>query len=553
MKRLILCFFIIATLISNAQNCNFPVHKKVLLIGDSWGNFMWLYRSNKESFIKYGYPDYIEEGTNTVENGANSGDFMVNPKLSYVKDALINNPDIDIVLMSLGGNDILGGWNANYSQAQDDSLLDTIQGRLQIIIDTIKQVRPAINILFSGYDYPNFGETTAIVSTGAYANLFHDMGHPTFFQINSILSKLIQRYTLMASADSQLHVVNNLGLMQWVYGQSNNLIVYPYLPAYQPHTVPLPGGDINYPSPMTAMLGNIDAFHISQNAFQYFTNRQTELFFWEQFRKDKDTSFISLGSSLDGYSDANGNIINTQLAIGNKSQSGEVSSILSFNTSNLPDNAIVTHARLFLTRASQSGQNPILTYGADKISVDIKSGHFGNSNDVELTDFNDSADAVNIACLIGTAENNEYKIRFEMSDTNSLRFINTTGITQFRIYVSSFDSLAGNMLNFYGYDTTGTNRPVLDIKYILSPLSSRAPKISSESYSVYPNPTNDKINIKGDNIISCEIIDLKGKIVENISCNKLNPEINLSHLPRGMYLIRIISKTDCYVTKIILQ
>ena len=514
---------------------------------------MWMYKNYRESFIKFGYPDYLEEGTGIVENGANASDFIVNPKLTNVINALNNNPDAEWVLMSLGGNDVLGEWHKDFTPFQNDSLLDTIQATMQIIIDTIKQTKPGVQILLSGYDYPNFAETTVILPSTAYASLYETMGEPTFAEINGILTQIIQRFTDMAQADPQLNIVNNLGLMQYMYGQSVNLIVPPYLPPYPQYSVTLPGGNINYPSPMPAMLGNLDAFHLSSAAYQHFTNRNTELFFWEQFRRNKDTSFFSSGSPYDGFVDTAETILGTQLAFGNQSSEGEVSSILSFNTEALPDNAIITEARLFLTRASQLNQNPILTYGAGNISMDIKSGNFGNNSDVELIDFSDSADAENIACLVGTAETNDYKIRFEMNDSASLSFINKTGLTQFRIKVNSYDSLASNVLYFYGSDAGGTNMPILDIKYTLA-VSSDLKVIEKNDIKIFPNPTNDVLKVQGKNIKLIEISNLSGVIAEKISYNnETNPTINISHFAHGVYLIRVVTEKGSIVKKIVLE
>jgi len=553
MKKLLLIIFIFNVTFLGAQNCNFPPTIKLLIVGDSWGNFMWVYKNYRESFKKFGYPDYLEEGTGTVENGANASDFIVNPKLTNVINALNNNPDAEWVLMSLGGNDVLGEWHKDFTPFQNDSLLDTIQGTMQIIIDTIKQTKPGVQILISGYDYPNFAETTSILPNTAYTDLFESMGEPTFAEINGILEQLIQRFTDMAQADPQLNIVNNLGLMQYMFGQTVNLIVPPYSPPYPQYSVPLPGGNINYPSPMPAMLGNLDAFHLSSAAYQHFTNRNTELFFWEQFRRNKDTTLVSSGTPFDGFVDTSETITGNQLAFGNPSSAGEVSSILSFNTEAIPDNAIITEARLFLTRSSQLNQNPILTYGASSISMDIKSGYFGDSSAVELIDFSDPADAENIACLVGTAENNDYKIRFEMSDSASLSFINKTGLTQFRLKVNSYDSLALNALYFYGADAGGTNMPILDVKYSLT-VSNKQHAIQKNDMLIYPNPTNEVLKIQGANINQVEISNLNGHILEKFAfTNATNPTIKLSQFAHGIYLMRITTDCGSVVKKLILQ
>ncbi len=546
---IIFCF----TFQSYSQNCNYPTLKKVLLLGDSWGNFMWVYRTYKNSFDKFGYPDYIEEGTNTVENGAEAEDFMVNPKLNYIVNALNNNPDIEWVLISLGGNDILGDWHKNFTQQQNDSLLDVIESRLNFLIDTIIHTKPNIQILLSGYDYPNFGETCFLVPTGAYADLFEDMGSPSFNEINGILSQLLQRFTDMSLSDPQLNIVNNLGLMQYVYGQSTNLIIPPYLPAYAPLSVTLPGGNINYPSPRAAMLANIDAFHLNQNAYQHFCDRQTELFFWEQFRKNKDTTFEALSGNFEGTL-LNNNVSIGQISFGNISSVGETSSIITFNTEDLPDNAVVTDACLFLTRNAVTNQNPVLFYGTDMVLLDIVSGYFGNSADVVISDFTEPADADNIACLIGTAEGNKYKMRFQISDTAYLDFINTTGITQFRISMNAYDSLANNIISVYNAASTGHYKPLLDVKYHLgTPVSSYSIQKALKNIKIYPNPADDYINIEGDDICYLEILNTHNLILESINLNDSHTTISIKHLPSGLYIMKFVSRSGVTIKKFLVQ
>lgn len=551
MKKIFLIPFLFAQLVLTSQNCNYPLTKRVLLVGDSWGNFMWVYRSYKEAFDKFGYPDFIEEGTGTVENGAEAEDFIVQPKLGLVINALNNNPDIDLVLISLGGNDVLGDWHKSFTPTQNDSLLDIIEARLSILIDTIQQTKPGVQILISGYDYPNFGETCFLVPTGAYADLFSDMGNPTFPEINGILTQLIQRFEQMSLNTPGLHIVSNLGLMQYVYGQSAALIVPPYLPAYAPGTVPLPGGDVNYPSPRAAMLLNMDAFHLNQDAYKYFAARQTELFFWPQFRRDKDTSFYGMQGNSEGTLDYSGNIIQGQLSAGNNNDVGSSSCILTFNTEAIPDNVTVTGARLFLTRSSISGQNPVSVYGTTAFELDIKNGFFGLSDTIESIDFSTSADAVNTACAIGTATDNGFKIRFEIPDTLALQYINKTGLTQFRLRVNAYDAVANNVINFFNSSAEEVNKPVLDVKYSISTAVDYNTKANEPE--VYPNPSHGDITIAAQGLWLTEIYTVDGRLIKHIYNRSEKIILPTGILSAGIYIFKIYTGTTCVVKKVVIN
>ena len=76
------------------------------------------------------------------------------------------------------------------------------------------------------------------------------------------------------------------------------------------------------------------------------------------------------------------------------------------------------------------------------------------------------------------------------------------------------------------------------------------------NYKIYPNPTNDIINIKVNNINDNTIYQLTtiegkqliiGKIVDNTT------EINLSNYPKGIYLLKIHSEVNTSLHKVIKQ
>jgi hypothetical protein len=77
-------------------------------------------------------------------------------------------------------------------------------------------------------------------------------------------------------------------------------------------------------------------------------------------------------------------------------------------------------------------------------------------------------------------------------------------------------------------------------------------KFSDFNYRIYPNPSNDYINIQinSDAInISLEIYDLFGRLIRKEFTNE--KIINISELPRGTYIIYLQSSKINYRTKII--
>lgn len=58
---------------------------------------------------------------------------------------------------------------------------------------------------------------------------------------------------------------------------------------------------------------------------------------------------------------------------------------------------------------------------------------------------------------------------------------------------------------------------------------------NSNSFSVYPNPANDVLNINGENINTIEIINLVGQVVATTN----STSVNVANLANGAYFVRV--------------
>jgi len=94
------------------------VTRRILLVGDSWPMFMWdglglwTGRAFQDSLTEKGYGQWEELGgctsigtSQATEWAANLASSCGKGRLDLVRDALLENPNIDIVHASLGGND----------------------------------------------------------------------------------------------------------------------------------------------------------------------------------------------------------------------------------------------------------------------------------------------------------------------------------------------------------------------------------------------------------------------------------------------------------------
>jgi hypothetical protein len=148
--------------------------------------------------------------------------------------------------------------------------------------------------------------------------------------------------------------------------------------------------------------------------------------------------------------------------VGDNAQDRQYRSVLSFDTSSLPDTAVVTAATLKIKKRNGVGTNPFTVLG--NLLVDVRKGSFSNNPALQLADFQASPSAAKAATFVKTPSNNWYSAR--LSD-NQLNKINQTGLTQFRLRFSldDNDNGAANYLAFYS--GSATDKPTLLLTYYI--------------------------------------------------------------------------------------
>lgn len=78
-------------------------------------------------------------------------------------------------------------------------------------------------------------------------------------------------------------------------------------------------------------------------------------------------------------------------------------------------------------------------------------------------------------------------------------------------------------------------------------------EVAEADLILYPNPTSDQFNITSGNkvIKSIVINDMLGRSIQSINVNDLNKNINVSNLPRGVYIIEIELEAEKIIKKLI--
>lgn len=76
----------------------------------------------------------------------------------------------------------------------------------------------------------------------------------------------------------------------------------------------------------------------------------------------------------------------------------------------------------------------------------------------------------------------------------------------------------------------------------------------SEGVSIYPNPTNGRINVVANDIInSVVVLDMTGNTLMSESANSNNASLDLSTLGKGMYLVKVVTADESIVKKVVLK
>ena len=152
----------------------------------------------------------------------------------------------------------------------------------------------------------------------------------------------------------------------------------------------------------------------------------------------------------------------TTLRVGDTKLDKQYRSILSFNTSTLPDNAVFTSAVLKIKKQGLVGTNPFTTHQG--LKVDIRKPYFGSSIALQVSDFQAAGSLVT-----GTFDNIPWAGWYSVILTSDFYpYINKTGTTQFRVRFRLDDNndMGDDYMLFYsGNYITNAYRPMLIIKY----------------------------------------------------------------------------------------
>jgi len=162
-----------------------------------------------------------------------------------------------------------------------------------------------------------------------------------------------------------------------------------------------------------------------------------------------------------------GGLINTSnliCNIGDDALNRQYRTILHFNTSRIPDSAVITKITLQYKLHSTIGSDPYATHG--KVWADIKDGFFSNNPGLVVSDFAAGPSMGFAGYFVYTPSSLAYSIyRANLKDT-AFQHLNISGITQFRLRFAiddDNDNTADYLKIFCGDMPVPFNRPVLRV------------------------------------------------------------------------------------------
>jgi choice-of-anchor B domain-containing protein len=151
------------------------------------------------------------------------------------------------------------------------------------------------------------------------------------------------------------------------------------------------------------------------------------------------------------------------LRLGDDNKDKQYKTVVSFDTSSIPDGATILSATVRLLRGSLTGTNPFTTHGT--CWADVQSGGLSGSTALQTGDFQAAATAVQAASLSNAAANGTWSEG--ALNASGLAAISKTGTTQLRIYfnLDDNDDTGNDYVGYYSGEAASANRPQLVVTY----------------------------------------------------------------------------------------
>lgn len=590
MKKLYILFFVFNYAVIIAQVCpSNSTTNKVLIAGDSWAQYMSDDGTYNKIFDKFGHADKDLIGPSLGSNpgpGYNGTEYAISgsearhwadranyPWITNVINALNVNPEIETVILSIGGNDILagksdGGWYKNMNldvAGSEAALFATIRTNTFVIIDAVLAAHPNVEIILSSYDYPNFN--TGFLCFAYACPKRNDLSRSpatdliTDAELNQMMITVETERISWLALEPKLKFANAIGLSHYYYGDGVSAAGALPLPEQAaPYSANFYGGNKLRPAIRSNFRNLADPIHLSAAAYEYKIIHQTMNNFMPKFRGEVTSTIYSSGGTQDGWTN-NTTIGTNEVRIGDAGIQQSYKGILNFDTSSIPDDATINSLSFYMIRKGASSTNPFTSGALGLATLEVKSGTFGTI-DLEASDFSATADVADAGCFHGTVTADGYALRIDLN-ADGIAAINKTGNTQFRISFPNTNADA-NYIDFNtGNATVDTNlstvglaeymnnaKPFLDINYTETLSVDTFNSLSN--VILYPNPVKNNFTIRGLNSsYELQIVSIQGQVVKEVKDFNNEQPVSIDELANGIYFVKIQNGSSFKTIKIV--
>jgi carboxypeptidase T len=166
----------------------------------------------------------------------------------------------------------------------------------------------------------------------------------------------------------------------------------------------------------------------------------------------------NVGGSIDATASTT-----SALRAGDNNKDRQYKTVVSFDTSSIPDGATILSATVRLLRGSLTGTHPFTTHGT--CWADVQTGGFSGSTTLQTGDFQAAATAPQAASLTNPTSNGTWSEG--ILNASGLAAIDKAGTTQLRIWfnLDDNDDTGNDYLGYYSGEATSANRPQLVVTW----------------------------------------------------------------------------------------
>ena len=154
----------------------------------------------------------------------------------------------------------------------------------------------------------------------------------------------------------------------------------------------------------------------------------------------------------------------------------------------------------------------------------------------------------NDTVLIGLAYNALAVKYYDLGKTDAV-FSNALKAVAFLEKTEEYEGLSTACINLgYGYSEQENDQMALAIYNVTVSATEGTAENNNVAVSIFPNPTNGIVNVKGEGVLSIEVIDITGRVVMR---QQGVESIDMSQLPKGVYAIRTLTEKGTSLQKVL--